>query len=147
MGIVWLVILVVLILIELATMGLTTVWFAGGALVAALIAVFNGPLWAQIGAFVVVSLLLLIFTRPIAMKYFNVDRTKTNTESLIGKQAIVTERIDNLKSQGSVIVNGLQWTARSLQHNQDIQEGAVVEIRDIQGVKLIVEPVAVEAQN
>lgn len=145
MSVFWLVLLVVLVLIELATMGLTTVWFAGGALVAALIAVLNGPVYVQFAAFVVVSLLLLIFTRPIAMKYFNVERTKTNTESLIGMQAIVTQRIDNLKAQGSVAVNGLEWTARSLHQEQEIEEGAVVVIKDIQGVKLIVELAAIEA--
>ena len=145
MGIFWLVILVLLALIEFATMGLTTIWFAGGALVAAVIAAFNGPIWLQVGAFIVVSLVLLIYTRPIAMKYFNVKRTKTNSESLIGKQAIVTERIDNLQGIGTVTVNGQEWTARSLQQDVDIEEGAVVEIREIQGVKLIVEQIAVEA--
>lgn len=145
MGIMWLVILVLLVLIEFVTMGLTTVWFAGGALVAAIVAAFNGPLWAQIGAFLVVSLLLLIFTRPIAVKYFNVERIKTNTESLIGMQAIVTARIDNLNAEGVVTVNGQEWTARSFLPDQDIEEGAVVVIREIQGVKLVVEQIAVEA--
>lgn len=145
MGIVWLVILVLLVLIELATMGLTTVWFAGGALVAAVIAAFNGPLWAQVGAFIVVSLLLLIFTRPIAMKYFNVERTKTNSESLIGKQAIVTQRIDNLQGEGTVVINGQEWSARNIQPDVDIEECAVVVVREIQGVKVIVEQTADEA--
>ena len=144
MDIVWLIILVVLILIEFATLGLTTVWFAGGALIAAIIAAFNGPLWLQIVAFIVVSLLLLIYTRPIAMKYFNVKRTKTNSESLIGKQAIVTEKIDNLQGTGTVTVSGQEWTARS-QDRSDIEEGAVVQILEIQGVKLIVKQIAVEA--
>lgn len=145
MGIMWLVLLVLLVLIELATMGLTTIWFAGGALVAAVIAVLNGPIYAQVAAFIVVSLLLLIFTRPIAVKYFNVERTKTNTDSLVGKEAIVTERIDNLKAQGTVAVNGVEWTARSADPDLDIEEGAVVEICEIQGVKLIVKQIATEA--
>jgi len=144
MDIVWLIILVVLILIEFATWALTTVWFAGGALVAAIIAAFHGPIWLQVGAFLVVSLLLLIYTRPIAVKYFNVKRTKTNSESLIGRQAIVTEKIDNLQGTGTVTVGGQEWTARS-QNQTEIEEGAVVEIREIQGVKLIVEQTAVEA--
>ena len=145
MGIVWLVILVLLVIIELATMGLTTVWFAGGALVAAAIAAFNGPIWAQIAAFIVVSLLLLIFTRPIAIKYFNVERIKTNSESLIGAQAIVTKRIDNLMGEGTVVLNGQEWTARSLVSDVSIEEGAVVVVREIQGVKVIVEQTADEA--
>jgi membrane protein implicated in regulation of membrane protease activity len=113
--------------------------------VAAVIAGFNGPLWAQVGAFIVVSLLLLIFTRPIAMKYFNVERTKTNSESLIGKQAIVTQRIDNLQGEGTVVINGQEWSARSIQPDMDIEEGAVVVVREIQGVKVIVEQTAEEA--
>ncbi|MBQ7956059.1 MAG: NfeD family protein [Lachnospiraceae bacterium] len=139
MAIFWLVLLVVLILIELATMGLTTVWFAGGALVAAIVAGFNGPLWLQIIVFVIVSLALLVFTRPIAVKYFNKDRVKTNSESLIGKQAIVISEIDNLEGIGQVTVGGQEWTARSLDDAVKLPVGAVVYIRAINGVKLLVE--------
>ena len=78
--IVWLVILVVCIAVEACTMGLATIWFAGGALVAAIIAYFGGNIWLQLMAFLIVSLLLVIFTRPVAVKYFNKDRAKTNVE-------------------------------------------------------------------
>ena len=145
MGIVWLIILIALVVIELATMGLTTIWFAGGALVATAIAAFDGPLWAQIAAFIVVSLLLLIFTRPIAVKFFNGKRVKTNSESVVGARAIVTQRIDNLKGEGTVVLNGQEWTARSASSDVDIEEGAVVVVREIQGVKVIVEQTADEA--
>ncbi len=137
--VIWLVIFVVCIVAEIATMGLTTIWFAGGALAAAAGAACNGPLWLQIVLFVAVSLVLLYFTRPIAVKYFNKDRVKTNAESLVGKQAIVTSEIDNLQGIGQVIVGGQEWTARTVQEGITLPVGSVVFIRAISGVKLMVE--------
>ena len=139
MGIFWLVLLVILIIIEFATMALTTVWFAGGALVAAIVAGLGGPEWLQIILFLAVSLVLLFSTRPIAVKYFNKDRIKTNVEALIGKQAIVISEIDNLEGIGQVTVGGQEWSARSTDDNVKIQVGAVVYVREVSGVKLIVE--------
>ncbi len=134
----WLILLIICIIAEVATMGLVSIWFAGGALVTMILAAFNAPLGVQIGCFLVVSLLLLFFTRPIAVKYFNKDRVKTNAESLIGHQAIVTSEIDNLQAKGKVTVSGAEWSARSADADVKLPEGMVVEIVDIQGVKLIV---------
>lgn len=137
--IVWLIILIVCIGVELATMGLTTIWFAGGAIPAVIVAALNAPLWLQILLFLIVSLLLLFFTRPIAVKYFNKDRVKTNAESLIGRTAIVISDIDNLEGIGQVTVSGQEWSARSVVDGVKIPTGAVVIVRAINGVKLIVE--------
>lgn len=137
LAIIWLIVLVVCLIIEISTLGLASIWFAGGALLAMLIAVIGGPLWLQILVFLVTSIVLLIFTRPIATKYFNKNRTKTNVESVVGKQAIVTENIDNLKGAGRIVTNGMEWTARSLDDSK-IEEGAVVVIEKIEGVKAIV---------
>lgn len=137
-GILWLAALIVLLIVEFLTMGLTTIWFAGGALIALIAALCGAPLWLQIVLFIVVSIVLLLVTRPIAMKYWNKDRIKTNAESLIGQTALVTEEIDNLKAKGVVIVNGNEWTARSAD-NRLISKDAVVIIKEIQGVKLLVE--------
>ena len=82
----WLAIFIVLLIIEIATMGLTTIWFAGGALIAFCAGLVGFGLGVQIGVFVIVSILLLILTRPIAVKFFNQERQKTNAESLIGQQ-------------------------------------------------------------
>ena len=92
----WLAVLVIMIVIEILTMGLTTIWFAGGALVAFFLALLRVPFVVQIVVGLVVSLILLIFTRPVAVKYFNKDRVRTNVESMIGTQAIVVGEIDNL---------------------------------------------------
>ena len=74
----WLILLIICIAVEVPTLGLTTIWFAGGALAAIFMAVIGAPIWLQAIVFIVVSLVLLFFTRPIAVKYFNKDRVKTN---------------------------------------------------------------------
>ena len=139
MVIFWLVVMVALIVIELATLGLTTIWFACGALVAVVAAALDAPLLLQILMFVVVSFAVLLAVRPIAVKYFNKDRTRTNIESMIGRQAIVVSEIDNMQGIGQVTVNGMEWSARSTINELKIAVGHVVVIRAVDGVKLIVE--------
>lgn len=134
----WLVIFILAILVEILSLGLTSIWFAGGALAAIVATLFHANAIVQIVVFVVVTLFLLAFTRPLAVKYFNKDRIKTNAESLIGKQAIVLADIDNLQEKGQVTVNGQEWTARGTQDEKVILQGTVVEIVAISGVKLIV---------
>lgn len=134
----WLVVLIVSIVAEVITLGLTTIWFAGGALVAILAAALRAPLALQIVLFLAVSLLLLFFTRPVAVRYFNKDRVRTNAESLVGRQAIVISEIDNLQGIGQVIVGGQEWSARSSDDQIRLAVGTVVDILAINGVKLIV---------
>lgn len=136
-GIIWLAILVVMVIIEIITLGLTTIWFAGGALAAFLASMLGAGLPVQIALFFVVSLVLLLGTRPFAVKYFNKDRKKTNLESLIGAEAVVLEEINNLQAAGRVQVNGQEWSARS-SDGQGIKCGEIVRIEEIRGVKLIV---------
>lgn len=139
MTVVWLGILVLLVVIELLTMGLTTIWFAGGALVATVASLFGAPLALQIILFLLVSAFLLYFTRPLAVKCFNKDRVRTNAESLVGRQAIVISEIDNLQGIGQVNVGGMEWTARTRVDGVKLPVGSVVTILAINGVKLIVE--------
>ena len=134
----WLAIFIVLLLIEIVTMGLTTIWFAGGALLAFLAGIAGFELGVQIGVFVVVSILLLILTRPLAVKYFNQERQKTNAESLIGQQALVTEDIDTIKAKGQVEIRGQIWSAKTDEPDGKIPKNTVVVVNGIQGVKLIV---------
>lgn len=84
--IIWLVILAVLVVIEIITLGLTTIWFAGGALVALVVSLLGGPVWLQILLFLIVSVVLLIFTRPLAVRYMNKNQQKTNVDSIPGKR-------------------------------------------------------------
>lgn len=135
----WLVVLVVLVVIELLTMGLTTIWFAGGALVATIASLLRAPFAVQVILFLVVSVVLLFFTRPLAVKYFNKDRIRTNAESLVGRQAIVISEIDNLQGIGQVNVGGMEWSARTKEDGVRLPVGTVTTVLAINGVKLVVE--------
>ena len=139
MVMIWLLVLIAAVMIEFFTLGLTTVWFAGGALIAGLAALANLPIWLQIILFLLVSILLLVFTRPVAVKHFNRERIRTNVESLVGKQAIVISEIDNLQGVGQVSVNGQEWSARNFEEGKLLAPGTIVKIRAVNGVKLIVE--------
>ena len=136
-GIFWLIVLVVMTVIEIITLGLTTVWFAGGALAAFIASLLGANIVVQVILFVVVSVLLLALTRPLAVEYLNKDRIRTNADSLIGKTAVVKQEIDNLNAQGQVSVDGQEWTARSVEE-QVIPKNVQVEIVEINGVKLMV---------
>lgn len=119
-------------------MGLTSIWFAGGALAAILATVLHAPVFVQVILFFLVSIVLLIFTRPVAVRYFNRDRVKTNVESMVGRQAVVTGEINNLQGIGQVMVSGQEWSARSVDDSVRIPVGAVVNVVSINGVKLMV---------
>lgn len=136
-AIIWLAALVVLLIAEALTLGLTTIWFAGGALIALVVALVGANVWVQLGIFLAVSLILLIFTRPVALRYMNKSTLKTNVDSLAGEQGIVSETIDNLEATGKVKLNDVFWMARS-EDGSIINEGTVVEIVRVDGVKLIV---------
>ncbi len=134
----WIIAFVVLLIVEAVTLGLTTIWFAGGALVAFILATFNAPLWLQLVVFFVVSIVLLVLTRPIIKKYFNARKFRTNYDGIIGKVAKVTEKIDNYNATGAASCNGQEWTARA-EYDADVYEpGTLVKVLNIQGVKLIV---------
>lgn len=137
-AIIWLAAMVVFVIFEIATMGLYTIWFAGGSLVAFFVALmgFNG--WVQAGACIVVSGVLLFFTRPIAQRRLNKDMVKTNVEGLIGENARVVEAIDNIAGTGRAVVSGQEWMARSADDSVTFPEGAIVTISEISGVKIIV---------
>lgn len=134
----WLVLLIAAIAVEVCSMGLTSIWFAGGALVAILASVLHAPVFVQVILFFLVSMALLVFTRPVAVRYFNRDRVKTNVESMVGRQAVVTGEINNLQGIGQVTVAGQEWSARSVEDSVRIPVGAVVKVVAVSGVKLMV---------
>ena len=134
----WLIAFVILVGIEIMTTALTTIWFAGGTVIAFFAAVFGALVPVQLLVFVVVSFILLFMTRPLAIKYINTSTVRTNVDSLIGKEARVTAEISNAKESGTVSVQGQEWTARSAEEDAVYPEGTRVWIREIQGVKLIV---------
>lgn len=137
--IIWILISAGLILIEIITLGLTSIWFAIGAIVAAIVSSLGFGIWAQLAAFVVVTVITIIFTRPIAHKLLNSRVTKTNVEEIIEKIGVVTEEIDNLNGQGAVKLNGMEWSARSIDDSK-IPKDQKVKVCEVSGVKLIVKP-------
>ena len=136
---IWLGILALLLVVEAITAGLTTIWFAGGALAAFAAALAGAAVEVQLVVFVVVSFILLLFTRPLAARLLRGgDKTKTNVDSLIGRSAKVTEAIDNELGTGAAVVGGQEWTARSFDWESRFPTGETVVIRAVEGVKLMV---------
>ena len=136
----WVAAMVLFLIVEAVTVGLASIWFAIGALAALLCALIGGPIWLQVVWFVVVSVITLLLTRPLVRKYISGHTVATNADRNIGRTAVVTERIDNLAATGSVKLDGVDWMARSVDDERTIPNGAQVVVREIRGVKLIVEP-------
>ncbi|MBT9779123.1 NfeD family protein [Clostridium sp. MCC353] len=141
----WLAALVIFVVIELATLALTTIWFAGGALAAFILSLLHFSVEVQLVTFVVVSFILLFGTRPFAAKYINRTTVKTNVEGLIGKTARVTSEVNNDKETGTAVVNGQEWTARAVEEDEVYPPGTMVMIKEVRGVKLIVSKAQEEA--
>ena len=135
---VWLAGLILFGVGEAVTVGLTCIWFAAGSLAALLVALLGGALWLQILLFLVVSLVCLALLRPLARKYLKPGYQPTNADRVIGREAVVTQTIDNLRGEGQVTVAGTAWTARS-QTEEAIPVGSRVRVLRIEGVKVFVE--------
>lgn len=132
----WIAIIIFLLVIEASTATLTTIWFACGAVFAAVLAAFEVSLEWQIITFIITSAIILILTRPLVKKLLR-KNTTTNKDLLIGAASYVTERIDNIAQSGYVKINDVYWAARS-EDNSIIEQGTLVEVKNIQGNKLIV---------
>ncbi|MBI9101889.1 MAG: NfeD family protein [Spirochaetales bacterium] len=135
---VWLGLAIVLVIIEGMTMGLTTIWFAMGALISMLLAFFHMPIQWQVLLFLIISGVLLFFTRPVALKKLKIGKTKTNSESLIGEACVVIETIP-ANEKGQVKINGQPWRAAA-SGGILIAEGTRVVIDKIEGVTMYVTP-------
>lgn len=134
----WLAALILFAIGEGITVGLTSIWFAIGALGALIVSGLGGTLWLQIVVFLALSGLALLLVRPLAQKFLKPGYSATNADRVIGKSAVVTEEINNLKGSGLVSISGQVWTARSEQ-NVVIPAGEEVKILRIEGVKVFVE--------
>ncbi len=134
----WLIAMIVLLAVEAMVPGLISIWFAIGALAALIAALLHAPLWLQVVWFIVVSVVSLAVTRPLAKKYVNGRVKPTNADMILGKDCLVTEAIDNVLGTGAVIVAGKTWTARMENDADRAAEGEVLKAVRIEGVKLIV---------
>ena len=134
----WLGLLIILLVIEIITVGLTSIWAAGGALAALILNILGLSLVWQVVAFFGVTFVLLIFTRPFAVRFINTQREKTNYEGIIGKTIRIAERVDNIRQTGMAVVNGQDWTVRAEDEQQILEPETVAKVVNISGVKLIV---------
>lgn len=134
----WVVLMIGFLVVEGLAPGLVSIWFALGALAALIAALLGAQVWLQAVWFVVISVLALVVTRPLAKKYVNSRTQATNADMLIGQECIVTETIDKLHGTGAVSVAGKVWTARADDPEAIIEKGSVAVIERIEGVKLIV---------
>lgn len=142
-AVIWLVLLVLFLMAEAATVTMTTIWFAGGCLTAMLVSLLGGPVWLQVAVFLAVSSILLTLLRPLVRKHITPKITKTNVDAVIGTTGLVTVAIDNVAAVGRVKLGGMVWTARSAS-GEKIPEGALIRVERIEGVKVIVVPAEVK---
>ena len=143
--ILWLGLVILFLMVEAATVTMVSLWFAGGALAALVVAALGGGIVLQIIAFALVSTALLALLRPIARKHFTPKLTKTNVDSIIGMEGYVTGDIDNVAATGTVKLGAMEWTARSA-NGEKISTGTLVKVEKIEGVKAFVTPVEVPAK-
>ncbi len=137
-SIIWIGLIVVFSVVEIITVGLTSIWFAGGAL-AALAASLSGlGVIGQIAVFVAVSLVLLAFTRPWALKYMKPKLVRTNYEEALEQNVCITETVDNRRGTGTAVLKGQEWTARAHEDGQILEAGTIATVRAIRGVTLYV---------
>ena len=141
----WLGLIVAFIAVEAATVNLVSVWFIGGAVAGLICEIFGASALLQVTVFLLVSAVLLALLRPVLRKYLRVKPTRTNADRLIGQEALVTEPIDNLRETGAIRINGVLWTAKSLDDAQ-IPTGTRVTIERIEGAKVYVKPAGVPAE-
>ena len=135
--IVWLILMIIFLMLESQTVVMVSLWFGAGALAAIITALCGGELWLQVVIFFAVSIVLLASLRPLTKKYFTPKLTKTNVDSIIGSQGLVTAAIDNITAQGQVKLGGMEWTARSTS-GEPIDVGTLVKVDTIEGVKVFV---------
>lgn len=134
---IWLIISGIFFVMEIITVGFLVFWFALGALITAIVSVFTDNLIIQTAVFVISSTLLLFLTKPFVKKLSRKDSVQTNAYSIIGKKGIVTRKIDSKKGIGQVKIGSEVWTAKS---TSAISEGTEVVVKEIDGVKVVVEP-------
>ena len=140
----WLAVVVVFLAVELATVTLTSIWFAVGGLIALFVAMAGGGFTLQMIAFLIAAFGMFFATKPLADRLVNRKKVSTNADRAIGEEVRVLQRISNLDQTGMVVVHGQEWTARTEDDREKIEQGELVRIIRISGVKLIVEKVITE---
>lgn len=139
-AVLWFILIVVFLAMESSTVSLVSIWFAAGSLVAMLAALLGAEIWLQIVLFVAVSVLLLASLRSVVKKFITPKLVKTNVDAVVGKTGPVLETVDNIQGTGRVKLGGMEWSARSTA-GASIEEGTLVKVDRVEGVKVFVTPV------
>ena len=139
---IWLAVIILTIIIEIITVGLTAIWLTGGVIAALVVCLLGGHWGLQLAVFFVVTFILIYFTRPWALKYIESRKTATNYEEVIGKTVRIIEDVDNVKETGKAIYNGMEWTARAKEDTETFSMDEQARVVGVQGVKLILEKIA-----
>lgn len=147
MILVWLLLAVLLLIIESVTLGLTTIWFAAGAVVALISALLGVNIFFQVVCCLITSFVLLIVTRPLALKYLNKMITKTNIDAVIGKTASVVYPVNNTKGTGRVLVGHMEWAAKSSDDLAVFKRDDLVIVEKIEGVCLVVKKMDINSKE
>lgn len=142
---VWVAAMVAFAILEVATVNMVSLWFIGGAAAALISQLLGGNIWVQIVVFLVVSVILLACLRPFARKFVTPKKTATNADMAIGRQAYVTEEVDNLRGTGALKLDGKEWSVRSVS-GEILPAGTLVKIVKMEGVKLYAEPANIPAE-
>ena len=143
-ALIWLVLMVVFLMVEGASVSMVSLWFGAGALAALTVSLLGAEIWLQVLVFFTVSIVLLAALRPLARKYFTPKLTRTNVDSVVGQTGTVTAAIDNVTGQGQIKLASMEWTARSTS-GEPISAGTLIRVDRIEGVKAFVSPLQVEA--
>ena len=142
-AVIWLVLMVVFLAAEAATVSMVSLWFAAGSLVALAVSLLGGPIWLQVVLFLAVSAGLLACLRPLVRSKFTPKLALTNVDSMLGSEGYVTADIDNMSATGKVKLGAMEWTARSTS-GKVIPAGTLVKVDRIEGVKAFVSPAEIK---
>lgn len=137
---VWLALMIGFSALEIATVNMVSVWFAGGALAGMVAQLFGASVPVQLTVFLLVSALLVACLRPFVRKYVAPKKIRTNADMVLGQEAYLTETVDNRKGTGTLKLGGKVWTVRSVSDTV-LEQGTLVRVVKLEGVKLLVEPV------
>lgn len=136
----WLIFAIIMVIIEAVVAGIVSIWFAIGAIFAMFVALTNVDFTIQVLIFIIFSSIMIALLRPVTKKYLVQKTHKTNADSLVGRRTKVIDIVDNINNTGSVKLNGLIWTAKSID-DEVIEQNQVVEIIEIRGACVFVKKI------
>lgn len=137
----WLIVSGFFLVAEMITVGFFLFWLGVAGLLTMLLSFFISNLLIQCTFFVLVSGLLIFFTKPFVKKFVKSDTISTNAYSIVGKTGLVIATINPIKNVGQVKIGSEVWSATTLDDTMILEENTKVNVVSINGVKAIVSPV------